>query len=230
MGIRSVVARPSGDGFEGRYVHWDGYPSGVGASLWAAHHGHFGGDVEAMQRYLIDDEPVGWSSLAGIDWDLPKGWHDAHDRNAPCADCTLPLWRHYAQYYPETGDPAAPMVNGARRVGLIKPGEVLQLGHGHVAIPTTTGPQSYSCRGETGDQMVTSSGDDCGTEWAYVLAPHALFVFERKWKDDDGHMVGMFGMGAGEDGGYWFPLAECRWSDAEPDWATLDSGAPSLVG
>lgn len=35
MGTRSVIAKPHGDGFMGKYCHWDGYPSGVGAALWA---------------------------------------------------------------------------------------------------------------------------------------------------------------------------------------------------
>ena len=27
-----------------------------------------------MTRYLIDDEPVGWSSINDSDWSLPPGW------------------------------------------------------------------------------------------------------------------------------------------------------------
>lgn len=222
MGTRSIVAEPHGDGFRGRYVHWDGYPSGVGASLFEAYRTRFEGDHEAMTLYLIDEEPVGWSVLAGIDWTLPKGWHDSHGPESPCADCTLPLWRHYAQCYPE-GGPDDPMVNGKRRFGLIHPDEVLQLGHGHREVPTPTGPQSYSARGETGEQMLYSDGDDGGTEWAYVITPRALFVFERRW-DDGEHMTGMFGMGADADQGHWAPVAEVSW-DSAPDWAALDAGA-----
>lgn len=33
MGTRSVVAIPTADGWRGRYIHWDGYPEGVGESL-----------------------------------------------------------------------------------------------------------------------------------------------------------------------------------------------------
>lgn len=232
MGTRSVVAKPVGDGFEGRYVHWDGYPSGVGASLWKARQEHFS-TVEEMVTYLIDEEPVGWSALGGIDWSLPKGWHDAYDRDEPCADCTLPMWRHYAQYYPE-GGPNDPMVNGARRAELIIPGETMQLGHSHRSVPVITGPQSYSCRGETGEQWITSDGDDCGPEWAYVLTPHAMYVFERRFGkrgEDQGHGVGMFGMGASDTdaGGYWHSVAECRWTDEEPDWERLDAGADVVV-
>ena len=36
MGTRSIVGVPHGDGVRGRYCHWDGYPSGVGAALGAS--------------------------------------------------------------------------------------------------------------------------------------------------------------------------------------------------
>ena len=59
MGTRSVVARPTDDGFKGRYIHWDGYPTGVGASLLAI-----------VQRDGVDkaletltDLNYGWSNL-----------------------------------------------------------------------------------------------------------------------------------------------------------------------
>ena len=35
MGTRSVIARLEGDGWKGRYVHWDGDPTGVGAAVHA---------------------------------------------------------------------------------------------------------------------------------------------------------------------------------------------------
>jgi hypothetical protein len=34
MGTRSVVGVPYGDGFRGRYCHWDGYPTYNGVHLW----------------------------------------------------------------------------------------------------------------------------------------------------------------------------------------------------
>lgn len=236
MGTRSVIAEPFGDGFRGRYHHWDGYPSGLGHQLWDLYHGHFAGDVEAMTTYLITDEPVGWSTINGADFDQPKGWHDAHDPQSPCALCPEPMWRHYAQYYPSGGE--GPMVNGARRVGLLKPDEVLQLDHGHEAIEVATGPQSYSCRGETSSepdgQWIHSDGDDGGTEWAYVLGARSLFIFERRFgmpQDDQGHGVGMFGLGASDtdEGGYWAPVAELPWEKDEPDWEKLNEGSPLVV-
>ena len=33
MGTRSIVGAEIGDKTEGRYVHWDGYPEGVGRAV-----------------------------------------------------------------------------------------------------------------------------------------------------------------------------------------------------
>ena len=58
MGTRSIVAVPTGEtSWKGRYVHWDGYPSGVGASLveLIARDG-----VEATVKTLTEDH-WGWS-------------------------------------------------------------------------------------------------------------------------------------------------------------------------
>jgi hypothetical protein len=35
MGTRSIIGYPTESGFEGYYVHYDGYPSGVGAEVYA---------------------------------------------------------------------------------------------------------------------------------------------------------------------------------------------------
>jgi hypothetical protein len=34
MGTRSVIGYPYGDGFRGRYCHWDGYPTYNGSQIW----------------------------------------------------------------------------------------------------------------------------------------------------------------------------------------------------
>lgn len=191
MGTRGVIAKPDGDGWRGRYHHWDSYPSGLGAALLRAHEDL--GSTDEMVRVLIDEELVGWSTICGKDLRQPKGWHDSHDRDAVCAACTLPMWRHYRQYYPE-GGPNDPMVNGTRRAGLIDPDQVIQLGHTFEHGPAPTNPQSYSARGETTDQpdgrWITSHDEDAaGTEWAYVITPRGLMV----WEGD----LGMFGCGGG---------------------------------
>lgn len=86
MGTRSVVAQPQGDGWEGRYVHWDGYPlGGVGEAMFKAHE-VLGGPAE-MRRVLIDNEPAGWSILASkrVDFTMPPCWYDGDfpDRHGP---------------------------------------------------------------------------------------------------------------------------------------------------
>jgi hypothetical protein len=41
VSTRGVIARQKGDVFEGRYHHWDSYPSGEGKALWELVHGTF---------------------------------------------------------------------------------------------------------------------------------------------------------------------------------------------
>jgi len=62
MSTRSLVARATGqDTFVGRYVHFDGYPSGVGRSLWNVCRRTFEGDADRMLASIIDD------NVGGID-------------------------------------------------------------------------------------------------------------------------------------------------------------------
>ncbi len=60
--------------FTGVYHHWDSYPQGLGATLWHAWHGHFGGSTEQMLRVLIEDHPAGWSTINGADFSKPAGY------------------------------------------------------------------------------------------------------------------------------------------------------------
>lgn len=59
MGTRSVVAIPLDGGFKGRYIHWDGYPSGVGENLLDIVRRD--GVERAVQ--VLTEENYGWSSL-----------------------------------------------------------------------------------------------------------------------------------------------------------------------
>lgn len=74
MGTRSVIARAMGDGFRGRYHHWDGYPTGLGKQLWELYHGHFGRNLAQMLKVLIDDHPAGWSTIVHKDFGLSPGY------------------------------------------------------------------------------------------------------------------------------------------------------------
>jgi hypothetical protein len=71
MSTRGAIARLNALqplAFSGRYVHWDCYPTGLGAELWQAYHGHFQNNAQAMLKTLLDDHPAGWSSLCGADF------------------------------------------------------------------------------------------------------------------------------------------------------------------
>lgn len=77
MSTRSVIARPvEGPSFawEGRYHHSDGYPSGVGKTLWELLHGRFAGEESALLKVLLDDHPAGWSNIIDADWSQEPGF------------------------------------------------------------------------------------------------------------------------------------------------------------
>lgn len=77
MSTRSVIARPtegSEHSWEGRYHHSDGYPSGLGKTLWDALHGSFAGDIHGLLKLLIDDHPAGWSVINDRDLTKPAGF------------------------------------------------------------------------------------------------------------------------------------------------------------
>lgn len=61
MGTRSLILEPHGDGFQGRYCHWDGYPEGVGAALL---HIVQRDGVEMARKILLHDHTY-WSSVDG---------------------------------------------------------------------------------------------------------------------------------------------------------------------
>lgn len=78
MSTRGAIARPIAEsatgGWEGRYHHFDSYPTGLGKTLWALHFGFFDRDIAAMTKYLIDDHPAGWSTINGRDLSLTPGF------------------------------------------------------------------------------------------------------------------------------------------------------------
>lgn len=59
MGTRSIVGLKTGKGWFGRYVHWDGYPSGVGAAVW--HIARRDGLAKATSTLLTEN--FSWSTL-----------------------------------------------------------------------------------------------------------------------------------------------------------------------
>lgn len=74
MGTRGCIVRITEKGFEGRYHHWDSYPSGLGETLWKLYHGYFNGDLAKMLDVLIKQHKAGWSTINGKDFNLPCGF------------------------------------------------------------------------------------------------------------------------------------------------------------
>jgi hypothetical protein len=77
MSTRSCIARSTGEGtFKGVYHHWDGHPSGLGATLFHLYRGHFSRDLDAMLTFLIEMHPAGWSTINNADFKLPAGYQE----------------------------------------------------------------------------------------------------------------------------------------------------------
>jgi hypothetical protein len=78
VSTRAVIARVGEhEGkFAGRYVHADGMPTSMGATLWNLLHGHFKNNLPAMLAYLIDAPHAvcGWSAIVGKDFSLKPGY------------------------------------------------------------------------------------------------------------------------------------------------------------
>lgn len=80
MATRALIARGNLNGWEARYHHWDGYPSGLGATLYKLFNGYFEKDAKAMLKVLIDDHPAGWSTINAADWNLEPGFLEYDSR------------------------------------------------------------------------------------------------------------------------------------------------------
>ncbi len=63
MSTHSVIARPTGTGYTGIYVHLDGYPSARLPLLLAAYQHRFARDVDAMSVHLIGQVTIAWDEL-----------------------------------------------------------------------------------------------------------------------------------------------------------------------
>ena len=83
MGTRACIARKTPQGFQGRYHHWDGYPTGLGKALFTLYEGHFRRDLEAMLKTLVDDHPAGWSTICDKDFGIEPGFEE----RTPCVLC-----------------------------------------------------------------------------------------------------------------------------------------------
>ena len=95
MSTRSIIARQHSNGFTGTYHHWDGYPSGLGYTLWHMYRDNIYDnpkfELNDMMELLIDDHPSGLSSINGVDWSQPIGYvadyNKGRELNSPQCFC-----------------------------------------------------------------------------------------------------------------------------------------------
>lgn len=220
MSTRSTIAREHGTGFKGVYHHWDGYPSGLGHTLFHLYRGHFKKNLRAMLRFLIDDHPQGWSTIVNADFTLPAG--PRADRNLSlCEICHRPLWTHYRQYYGpssrywvEAGRP--PLPDSAPKAPNVFP----LFDHQARAYNVPEGPQSFGKSEDGTIDHTTAAGSGC--EWAYVFNEEARAMFIKSSEHPDGSkMIGMFGSGNPE--ATWQSVAIIELDNpTEPDWKGIE--------
>ena len=218
MGTRGIIARPTpGDGFEGRYHHWDSYPEGLGATLYNLANSDTFPNLHKMMAFLIDEHPAGWSTINRADWSMSAGYHDEHD--GPCAVCPNEAWKHYTQNYESHGE-AAP-----------KPfelGKYAVYDHFYEPVRLPHGPQCYchGARAEDGSGLYTQDGNDGGAEYAYVIdADSGNMAVLKKIYEDGRHATGFFGVSQNEAmasyGPHWTIRALVPLNGPEPDWKHL---------
>lgn len=77
MSTRSVIGVYNKDGatWKGRYVHFDGYPTGVGKWIYEEIRRHFADKIPDFFDKIMA-ETVGWSCLCGSDFTKLPSWND----------------------------------------------------------------------------------------------------------------------------------------------------------
>lgn len=219
MSTRAVIARRNqeGAGFEGRYHHWDGYPKGLGATLWELYHGHFRKDLGTMLQVLLDDHPAGWSTINNADWNLVPGY--VGDKKHPCTVCGVLEWKHYWQNYESSGESLPQWGRKAMAAGYY-----LALGHRY-REPDLPEPPTCFCHGDRSEEpqlFTAETAAAVGCEWAYVFDEGPSLVVLASFNDDGGKMIGMFGMG--NPVACWKEVAFIPLEGVEPDWDRVECG------
>ena len=210
MSTRSCIARKTDSGFIGVYHHFDGYPNGVGRTLFNLRNSHFKGDTDAMLKFLIDDNKGGWSTIVEADFSLPP--QKQADSNLEICDiCGMPKWRHYAQYYDKTcsywveaGRPdCPPRENGFQVFNHA-------FSKGHVAEgPIILGDEPY--------EINERNASGVGCEYAYVFTDAGKTMqILSSYCENGNKMVGAFGFGDPE--GTWKLIASVDLDADMPDW------------
>ena len=217
MSTRGVIARQKGDSFEGRYHHWDSYPTGLGKALWELAHNQFKGDIEGMLHILIDEHPAGWSTICNKDFSLAVGFNEFGKGN--CLTCGKQSWEHYYQEWESHGK----RLTTKARQSMAK-GNYMALGHSFEA-QRTTNAECY-CHGDRAEDelLVTEkNATDMGCEYAYVFSTNGVMTILSSYNGDGSKMIGMFGMGNPE--AQWGVLAVIQLNGLEPDWQMIEMAA-----
>lgn len=235
MSTRSVIARPTATGFAGRYHHFDGYPSGLGAALVELYQQEFDRDLERMLKTLLDDH-TGWSSVIGADFSMEPGFRE-YGTNGTCVcgekkDDHL-CQTHGPQFHADKGLPYPCGINYAFHFGHAF--EADEASKRQAAIEANR-PHCY-CHGDRAEEgwLVTEeNAAGSGCEWAYVLkdTPDGAFMLVlSSYTEITGQrekMIGFFGMG--DENAEWSPVAIVGLDrDASTiDWAKIENGEPLM--
>ncbi|MBI2851286.1 MAG: hypothetical protein HYX80_09680 [Chloroflexi bacterium] len=196
MSTRGVIARQKGDAFEGRYHHWDSYPTGLGKALWELAHSEFKCDLEGMLHFLIDEHPAGWSTICNKDFSLKPRFNEHGKGN--CLKCGKPSWEHYYQEWESHGKRLTEKAKES-----MSHGNYMALGHSS-GQPRTTNAECY-CHGdrqEDGLLVTMKNAAEMGCEYAYVFSNNAVddhsIFHQQRWQQDgrdvrDGQCRGQMG-------------------------------------
>jgi hypothetical protein len=216
MSTRGVIAIQNGDGFIGRYHHWDSYPKGLGKTLydWAQQM-----PLEEMLELLLHKHPAGWSAIVGKNPKLEPGFYSEFNPDRKCVVCGMKYWEHYRQYYENNGRPIP------KRFKNVPKDTYLLTDHSPEPekLPVDDAPQCY-CHGERSEPelLVTdANASGMGCEYAYVFnKERRTMTILSSYCDDGAKMIGMFGMGDPE--AKWCEIATVNLDGPEPDWDKIE--------
>ena len=214
MSTRGVIARQQGDSFQGRYHHWDSYPSGLGKALWELTHCQFKGNLDGMLHILIDEHPAGWSTIVNKDFSLPAGFNEMGKGN--CLVCGKASWEHYYQEWESHGKRLT-----AKAHQEMTNGNYMSLGHSF-ETPRSTNAECY-CHGDRREEELLVTPENAagmGCEYVYVFSTNSVMTILSSYNGDGSKMIGMFGMGNPE--AKWGVLAIAPLDGPEPDWKALE--------
>jgi hypothetical protein len=219
MGTRSAIARINGEhGFKGTYHHWDGYPTGLGATLFNLYQTQFNHDLPKMLHVLIDEHPAGWSTINGKDFNLEAGYFET--QHTDCTVCGKPDREHYSQYSKRKHYRVKPC-----NCGRCSPG-IHWLGHApQTAVIEDNRPQCY-CHGERSEEGLTvdeKNASGSGVEYVYMFTENHKMMILSSYCGGGRKMIGMFG--SGDPDASWSVIATVDLNDAEPNWEQIEQAA-----